>query len=127
MSILGKLNEATTSDWDNLTKPFKPLCPPSITASVKDVQYPPSAMKTQVGGSHYKNSPHQPLEIVLDTEGYEAFRGACLVKVYKYLQRKKNNRLEDYRKAQHVLMMLIEEEENIEQVEREYEKANGIY
>ena len=66
----------------------------------------------QVGGSHYKDSPHQPLEIVLETEGYEAFKGACLTKIYKYLQRKKDYRLEDFKKAQHVLGWLIEETEN---------------
>ena len=62
----------------------------------------------QVGGDHYKGTKHQPLQVCLDRHGYQAFRGACLCKIDKYLARSKDDRLEDYRKAQHVLNLLIE-------------------
>jgi len=107
-----RLNDATPEEWDSVR-----LCPPAVSLS----------KEKQVGGDHYKNSEHQPLEIVLHTEGYEAFRGACLTKVYKYLQRHKGDRLEDYRKAQHILDWLVEETDRIDKEEREYEQSNGIY
>ena len=127
-TVLGRLNDAEPEEWDSLIlhdfnkdadsifngrhKPvaksaadYKPqLKSWGIDCPVK------TAKDTQEGGSHYLTS-HQPLYIVLDTEGYEAFRGSCLVKVYKYLQRKKESRLKDYKKARHVLDMLIEETE----------------
>lgn len=66
--------------------------------------------KTQVGGNHYKNMPHQPLEVVLDNLGYEAFKGACITKILKYLMRVKgDNYKEDVTKALHILKWLEEE------------------
>ena len=137
-----RLNNAKDTDWDRV----KPLCPPSehveklidkvvLSDDVFDkftkACVKASSRDTQIGGDHYKNSEHQPLEIVLDTEGYEAFRGACLVKVYKYLQRKKLSRTEDYRKAQHIISWLVEvsqeRDDKYEQEERDYEKDKGIY
>ena len=128
-TFLGRLNNATPEDWDkatlmgvghvgfgtNRSDKFVPLCPTpegTVASSMAAPELP--SRDQQVGGSHYKDSEHQPLEIVLHTEGYEAFRGACLVKIYKYLQRKKVNRTEDYKKAQHILNWLVEESENEE-------------
>ena len=70
-----------------------------------------SSFKVQVGGDHYSKSKHQPLEQVLDDMGYEAFRGACICKVLKYIKRDKPgaDKIQDYEKAKHVLTMLIEE------------------
>ena len=69
-----------------------------------------SAFSKQVGGSHYKDSKHQPLEQVLDDMGYEAFQGACVCKLLKYIKRDKPgvSKIQDYEKASHVLTMLIE-------------------
>lgn len=92
------LNDVSVEEWNLSSK----AAIAGGSAASKDIQ---------VGGDHYKTMKHQPLEIVLDTEGYEAFRGACLCKVYKYIGRKKESRLEDYRKAQHILNWLVEEEE----------------
>ena len=128
MTILGKLNEAKPYDWDKL----KGLCPDedSKVDSIFNGRHTARATpcrNEQVGGDHYKNSMHQPLEIVLDTEGYEAFKGACLTKVYKYLQRRKSDRLKDYKKAQHILNWLVEETQQLADEERQWEKDNGIY
>ena len=104
-----KLNDATETEWDSLIlHDFNKDADSIFNGRHKPVAK--SAKDTQVAGGHYLTS-HQPLYIVLDTEGYEAFRGSCLVKVYKYLQRKKGSRLEDFKKARHVLDMLIEETE----------------
>jgi len=69
------------------------------------------ARDIQIGGDHYKNSKHQPYEVLLERHGYECFRGACLKDIDKYLARYKDNQLEDYKKAQHLLAWLIEETE----------------
>ena len=133
MTILGTLNEAKPEEWDALNKLSK-LCPtedrayeaPSIFNGKHKPETTPSRDR-QVAGSHYKNSAHQPLEIVLHTEGYEAFKGACLTKVYKYLQRHKGERLEDFQKAQHILDWLVEETQNIRDEDDLYEKEKGFY
>jgi len=85
---------------------------PAFKVKAKDTQVT-SAKDIQIGGAHYLNK-HQPLYIVLELEGYIAFMGACMAKMYKYLQRKKEgeHRLEAFKKARHVLDMLIEETEN---------------
>ena len=108
-TILGRLNAATAEDWDNANK-VTGLCPPQEAKPHPDSKQEIHPSMTQVGGEHYLHD-HQPLQMVLDMEGYEAFRGACLTKVYKYLGRKKTSRTEDYRKAQHVLDWLVREEE----------------
>lgn len=63
----------------------------------------------QVGGDHYKKMKYQPLQIVLGNFGYEAFRGACVTKILKYLMREKGSTVEDIQKAQHILLWLEEE------------------
>ena len=69
-----------------------------------------SSFDKQVDGKHYKNMKHQPLEQVLDDMGYVAFRGACVCKVLKYVKRDKEgvDKIVDYKKAIHILNMLIE-------------------
>lgn len=68
-------------------------------------------MKEQVGGDHYLRMKFQPLEITLGNLGYEAFRGACVTKILKYIMRDKEG--DDYKgqleKAAHVLSVLISE------------------
>jgi hypothetical protein len=67
----------------------------------------PSALDTQIGGTHYKNMKIQPLEFILANElGYA--EGA----VIKYVCRWKNkNGIEDLKKARHYLDVMIENEE----------------
>lgn len=74
----------------------------------------PSAKETQVGGSHYTDMKIQPLEYTLAVFGYEAFRGAIFTKINKYITRKKDNYLEQLKKARHCLDLLIEETEKKE-------------
>jgi len=72
-----------------------------------------NSFEVQVEGNHYNETKHQPLEQVLDDMGYIAFRGACVCKVLKYVKRDKEgvDKKVDYRKAIHVLNMLIENTE----------------
>lgn len=88
---------------------------PILAEEIKELEagdpLPGKQSDVQIGGDHYKLKKHQPLQIVLDDEGYEAFRGACLVKIYKYMSRKKENRKLDFQKAAHILNWLIEETE----------------
>lgn len=70
-----------------------------------------SAFDNQIAGSHYKMMAIQPLELTLLNLGYEAFKGACYTKINKYCLRKKDDEVEQLKKAQHVLSMWIEEAE----------------
>ena len=76
-----------------------------------NIAQPTSAMDTQVGGSHYKTLGVQPMELVLANLGYEAFKGACYVKINKYTTRKKDDEVGQLKKARHVLDMWIEQAE----------------
>ena len=58
----------------------------------------------QVGGSHYKDYPIQPWDII-DCYGLDFYEGNVL----KYLLRTKGDRLEDLQKAKHYLDKIIEE------------------
>lgn len=69
------------------------------------------AMDLQVGGDHYKTLGIQPMELVLANMGYDAFKGACYVKINKYMIRNKDNEVEQLKKARHILSMWIEEAE----------------
>jgi Protein of unknwon function (DUF3310). len=64
------------------------------------------ARSVQVGGDHYKKFKHQPWDII-DEHDLNYYEGQVL----KYLLRRKGNRLEDLKKARHVLDKLIEMEE----------------
>jgi hypothetical protein len=67
-----------------------------------------SALNTQVGGSHYKDLPIQPVEFIERNN-----LGFCAGNVIKYVCRYKNkNGIEDLKKAKHYLELLIEIEEN---------------
>lgn len=67
-----------------------------------------SALNTQIGGSHYKNLPIQPVEFIERNN-----LGFCAGNVIKYVCRYKNkNGIEDLKKAKHYLELLIEIEEN---------------
>lgn len=70
-----------------------------------------NAFDAQVGGDHYKKLVYQPLEIILKNKGFAHFEGACLTKILKYTMRTKDDPVEQYKKAQHVLSLLIQETE----------------
>lgn len=71
-----------------------------------------SARTTQVGGSHYQTpSGMQPFDVI-DAFGLDFYEGNAL----KYLLRwRKKNGVEDLKKAQHYINVLIEREENEQQ------------
>jgi hypothetical protein len=70
-----------------------------------------SAFDQQVAGDHYKTLGIQPLELTLRNRGYVAFSGACYTKIVKYMDRKKDDEVEQLKKAAHVLAMWIEQAE----------------
>lgn len=67
-----------------------------------------SALSSQVGGSHYKDMPIQPVEFV-HKNGIGYMEGCAI----KYLARWRNkNGIEDLKKAKHFIELLIEMEEH---------------
>jgi len=70
-----------------------------------------TALEKQVGGDHYKKLGVQPMELVLANMGFIAFEGACYTKINKYMIRHKDDKVEQLKKARHVLDMWIEEAE----------------
>ena len=62
-----------------------------------------SAIKTQVGGNHYKDKFLQPIEL-----SYILGATPCFCKLAKYLTRVKGDRLLDLQKAFHVIEMEID-------------------
>lgn len=66
-----------------------------------------SAKQSQVGGSHYKDMPIQPIEYILANK-LPFIEGA----VVKYVSRwRSKGGVEDLKKARHMLAILIESEE----------------
>lgn len=67
-----------------------------------------SALNVQVGGSHYKDMPIQPIEYI-----HRNGLGFIAGNVVKYITRyEKKNGLEDLKKARHYIDLLIELEQN---------------
>jgi hypothetical protein len=62
----------------------------------------PKSLSKQVGGSHYKEMKIQPIEYIL-ANGIGFVEGS----VIKYVSRKKN-KIEDLKKARHLLDLYIE-------------------
>ena len=63
-----------------------------------------SALKKQVGGTHYKHFPIQPVEFI--TRNGLSFLEGCIVK--RICRKRKGTRLEDLRKIQHEVDLIIE-------------------
>jgi len=64
-----------------------------------------SALKSQVGGTHYKKRAIQPIEYILANE-----LGFCEGNIIKYVTRYADkNGIEDLKKARHYLDFLIED------------------
>jgi len=66
-----------------------------------------SALDTQIGGSHYKDMPIQPMEFSMAND-----LDACQHTIIKYVTRfRQKNGVQDLEKAKHVIDMLIEFEQ----------------
>lgn len=63
-------------------------------------------LKTQVGGNHYKDFPIQPIEFI-HRNGLSYLVGNIIKYIVRY---KLKNGVEDLKKAQHYLEILIAEE-----------------
>lgn len=61
------------------------------------------ALKTQVGGNHYKNMQMQPIELIAKLN-LNYFQG----NIVKYISRNKDNKIEDLEKAKHYCELAIE-------------------
>ena len=62
------------------------------------------SLTTQVGGSHYKDMPIQPIEFCMKNNF-----NLCQSNVVKYISRYKvKNGVEDLKKAKHMIDMLID-------------------
>ena len=140
MTILGKLNEAKAEDWDNLTKPFAPLCPPTedrghgfrgyLTPSENNALDKIAYKVASTGGSSsYYELPEGASELQ-DLIEYRKMDFAT-ANVFKAAWRdgKKvgTSSLYDWRKIRWFADRKIAELEQIEQEERKYEEDNGIY
>lgn len=66
------------------------------------------ALKTQVGGNHYKAQGLQPFEITYANFGYKGIRAAVYTKVNKYLTRDKGEHVENIQKAIHCLQIQLD-------------------
>jgi hypothetical protein len=79
---------------------------------------PPAATpfdrRLQIGGDHYANLAVQPWDVMRATFSPEEFNGFLRGNIIKYVMRDKGNRLEDLKKAQHYLGVLIAEMETDE-------------
>jgi hypothetical protein len=82
-------------------------CPPYYAAPKKKIIHP---MDTQIGGDHYKTKGLQPLEAVYMNYGLAGLEAAVFTKVNKYFRDKSGieKKLEDCKKAQHVLQIFQE-------------------
>lgn len=90
------INEATPEQWDKASK----------TAYGK-LMYPnDTAIKRQVGGTHYNRYAIQPIDFIIANK-----LDWCEANAVKYITRwKDKNGVEDLRKAIHYLEMLIQRE-----------------
>ena len=82
-----------------------------------DDDKPLPIMNTQVGGDHYTKMAIQPIEYVFAND-----IGFAEGNIIKYVSRYRNkNGLEDLKKARHMLNLLIERWETIDQDREQYE------
>ena len=88
----------------------KLLGKPSVNTKEEAMKKPVHPMDTQVGGDHYKTKGLQPLEAVYMNYGIAGLEAAVFTKVNKYFRDKSGieKKLEDCKKAQHVLQIFQE-------------------
>lgn len=90
------LNDVTPEEWDAVR-------PEAIRAKEKAMASTTEVLDIQVGGDHYRQGGVQPIEFI--TSNNIEFREANII---KYVFRHSNkNGVEDLKKAQHYLNMLI--------------------
>lgn len=102
---LRELGTATefTPDGKTIVKPaFIP------EPAAEPVETSPLSKDFQVGGDHYSKLTIQPWDVMRETLGHDAFCGFLHGNVIKYVMRDKNG-VEDLKKAQHYLSVLIAE------------------
>jgi hypothetical protein len=75
-------------------------------------QQPTPDLRHQIGGDHYANLAVQPWDVMRATFSTEEFNGFLRGNIIKYVMRDKGNRLEDLKKAQHYIDVLISEMES---------------
>ena len=98
---LRELGTATEFTPDGRTIIKQAIAPESESPS-------PLSKDFQVGGDHYSKLTIQPWDVMRETLGHEAFCGFLHGNVIKYVMRDKNG-VEDLKKAQHYLSVLIAE------------------
>ena len=91
-----------------MTNLFSETMSPEEYATNVDAQKV-SVRHRQEGGDHYRKMAIQPWDII-EAHNLDFWSG----NVIKYILRRKDNRLEDLKKARHYLDYLIEREENKE-------------
>ena len=90
------INEAKPEDWDKASK----------TAYGKLMHPSDTAIKRQVGGTHYNRYEIQPIDFIIANK-----LDWCEANAVKYITRwKDKNGVEDLRKAIHYIEMLIQRE-----------------
>lgn len=72
---------------------------------------PVDPWQSQHGGKHYAELTIQTLQFTLGALGYDAFKGACHNHVARYTTRRKDNEVEQLKKAKHILELWIFEAE----------------
>ncbi len=82
----------------------------------KDVVAIAKCFSTQEDGKHYTEQELQPLEMTYLRYGLIGLKAAIHTKVDKYITRKKNDEVIQYKKASHCLQILTE----ITELEREH-------
>ena len=85
-------------------KDFKINCEDCDCGTVDTGKFESNAMDTQVGGSHYKHFKFQPTEFIMANE--LSFLQGCIIK--RICRYKIKGGLEDLRKIQHEVDMIIE-------------------
>lgn len=125
MSILGKLNEASSKDWDNLTKPFAPLCPtPDYTAPV-----PREQVKSDGDSTSYYEIPCMANELqdLIEYRKMDFATANVFKAAWRDGKKAGTSSLYDWKKIRWFADRKIAELEKFEQEERKYEEDNGIY
>lgn len=81
---------------------------PLVPVTRKDIVAMSNAFGTQEDGRHYTDMELQPLEMTYLRYGIEGLKAAIHTKVDKYITRKKNDEVIQYKKAAHCMQILIE-------------------
>jgi len=97
------------------------LTPTKVLVDRKEVLEKCKCFTVQEGGSHYTSLQLQPLEATYLRYGLDGLKAAIHTKVDKYICRKKDDEVGQYRKAQHCLDVLIE----VTEAEKEYVRVHS--